>query len=956
MPKPESIDRALRAIEKGYAEYSYFFDRLDSPAWLQPLADRGRFKLPPAPIREGQYIRFPDWPESRYLVRMAGIPEAREIVLKIALAIPETENSRVHDDLADIALALLPAQAAEFVPQICAAIQNPVKLLLPDKIGNLIVHLTEGGEGSAATTLAGAALALSSDPRASAKDVDDSIFSPEPQPQFRDWYYARILDKAVPALARVSGIESVRLFCGLLNDAIQFSRKNSEEGDEDYLYIGHPAIEHGANPDDIPGLLLCATRDTAELVIGENRSRFSAVIALFRERKWTSFRRLEMHICRVFPEQGQAESERIFQAPEIIHSASLHHEAILLLKTVFHALTAETQQRVLSWMDAGPSEESVRNWFEFVGEEVTDEKIRGYANRERRDHFSILEGQLPEPYRLKYEELKIELGAPNPPERVSTPQFGAISAQSPKTPKELAQMPVGSVLDFLASWIPGRDIFGPTADGLGGAVASVVAERPVEFASVAADFKRVDPTYVRCFLGGLNAALKQGGKWDWRPVLDLALWVVSQPREVEGRKGGMMVADPDWGWTRDAVIDLLSTGFEAVKDRPRDERLPYEHRPLVWDVLRPLTEDPHLSPEDERGEKFDPAFLSINSTRGRAIDAVVDYAWWVRGCTDAARKAAGQPPLTFEAMPEVREVLDTHLDIEKEPTLTIRSVYGRHLTSLASLDWDWLRTNVDRILPSGRDDAPRFNAAWRSFVGFNQPHPLLLQVLMPAYQRAVREIAEGPRTKGHPVSPEDRLVEHFMVYYWLEKLDFGAADRLLDEFYALAPDELRGHAMWFVGTSIANWGDEVPPEVFERLRELFQGRLRTAQQAASPEMYTKELANFGYWFTSRKFEEGWSMEMLLATLQLTKKTHAEMDVVKLLAERCPRYPFECVACLGLMVEGDQERWLLLGVEANTRRALKLALDSNHPEAVSSAKRLIENLIARGNFGFRTLLG
>ena len=133
MPKPESIDRALREIEKGYAEYAYFFERLNSAAWLQPLADRGRFRLPPPPITEGQYIRFPLWPESRYLARMAGIPEAQETVLKIALAIPASENSRVHDDIADIALSLLPAQAARLVPQICGSIQYPVKLHQFDK-------------------------------------------------------------------------------------------------------------------------------------------------------------------------------------------------------------------------------------------------------------------------------------------------------------------------------------------------------------------------------------------------------------------------------------------------------------------------------------------------------------------------------------------------------------------------------------------------------------------------------------------------------------------------------------------------------------------------------------------------------------------------------------------------------------------------------------------------------
>jgi hypothetical protein len=194
-----------------------------------------------------------------------------------------------------------------------------------------------------------------------------------------------------------------------------------------------------------------------------------------------------------------------------------------------------------------------------------------------------------------------------------------------------------------------------------------------------------------------------------------------------------------------------------------------------------------------------------------------------------------------------------------------------------------------------------------------------------------------------------------MVYYWLGKLKFGADDRLLDEFYAVAPDAVRGHAMWFVGTSISRWDEGAPAEVFERLRELAVRRLQAAQQAASSETFTKELANFGFWFTSEKFEERWSTETLLATLQLTRKTQAEMDVVKLLAERCARYPSECVACLRLMVEGDSERWILVGVEEAAKRLLRVALDSDNPDAALAARRLTEHLIAKGNFGFTSLL-
>lgn len=948
MPKPEAVDRALRAIEKGYAEYAYFFEQLKSPDWLRPLEERGRFRLPPPPVR-GQYIRFPVWPESRYLVRMARIPEVQETVLRVALAIPVTENSRVHDDLADIALSLPPHQSAKLVPQICAAIPNSVMLLLAEKVGDLIVHLARGGDGDAALQLAAAALALTPDPRFAEAAGEESLVSPEPRAHFRTWYYNRIVDKAVPELVKCSGIEAIRLVCALLDQAIQFSQKEEQEGEEDYLYIRHPAIEHGKDHDDIPSLLLCAARDAAEQLAAAEPAQFESVIAVFEEHRWVSFRRLELHLARIFPEEGLALAERTFQDLGVISRGSLRHEAVLLLKAAFPRLTPESQQRVLTWIDAGPSDESMRSWLEFVGEAVTDDKIRNLIDRKRLDHFSILEGHLPAPYQRTYEDLKARLGTPNPPDRVSYPQFGAISAQSPRSTDDLAAIPVEDVLDFLRAWVPGHDIFGPTAEGLGGALTGAVSQRPAEFAAVAERMEDLDPTYVRSLLAGLTAVLKRGEAWDWGPVLRLAKSVVDRGREIPGRKGGLMDADPDWGWTRSAAIDLLSAGFEEA------DRLPLEYRTLVWEVLQPLTDDPNPGLEDEAGEKFDPSFLSINSTRGRALDAVVDYAWWLRRHTDIVRKTEGQPPITFESMPEVREVLDAHLDVEREPTLTIRSVYGRHLTSLAGLDWEWLRNSIRRILPEKTEDPSRFTAAWESFISFNRPNTTLLTELMPAYQRAVAQIEQFGAMMRHPASPEDRLAEHLMVYYWLGTLEFGSADGLLDRFYAAAPDKLRGHATWFIGTSVSHWDEGAPPQVYERLEKLVERRLEIARQAANLADFVNELANFGWWFVSKKFDERWSLETLLTVLRVTRKAEGEMDVVKLLAARCARYPVECVNCLRLMIEGDRERWLLLGVENDAMELLRQALGSNNPEAVFSARRLTEELIARGHFGFRSLI-
>lgn len=416
----------------------------------------------------------------------------------------------------------------------------------------------------------------------------------------------------------------------------------------------------------------------------------------------------------------------------------------------------------------------------------------------------MLASQLPEPYQRKLEELVTIAGEARVLEKPLRITGGAVGAQSPKSPEELDGMNANEIVAFLGTWIPGTGMFQPTAEGMSQQLAALVTKRPGEFADIARKFRSLDPTYVRALLGGLTNALKQKSSFDWKPVLDLAAWVTSQPREMPGRKGGLMIADPDWGWTRDAVIDLLSTGFEV--DQP--VRLPYDRRVATWTVLRPLTEDPNPSVQDEGGEKFDPASLSINSTRGRAIHATVSYARWVRLSTDASRKAQEQPPITFAEMPEVQEALEAHLDVAREPTRTIRAVYGDHLTLLAFLDWGWVRRNIARILPTGDGDEGLFRAAWNSFVVFNWPNTALLPDLIRAYRRAVAGLGKSTEKKRYPRSPEDSLAEHLLVYYWLGKLEFGGEDRLLDDFYARASGDVRGHAIWFIGTSVAGWKDD----------------------------------------------------------------------------------------------------------------------------------------------------
>ena len=45
MPSPDVVSRALTLIGKHAGNHNYFFSKLDTPDWIEPLAEAGLFVL-----------------------------------------------------------------------------------------------------------------------------------------------------------------------------------------------------------------------------------------------------------------------------------------------------------------------------------------------------------------------------------------------------------------------------------------------------------------------------------------------------------------------------------------------------------------------------------------------------------------------------------------------------------------------------------------------------------------------------------------------------------------------------------------------------------------------------------------------------------------------------------------------------------------------------------------------
>ena len=622
----------------------------------------------------------------------------------------------------------------------------------------------------------------------------------------------------------------------------------------------------------------------------------------------------------------------------------------------FGKLRIEEQGKVLAWIEAGPDDDEVyKHWHkEWSGQEPSEEEIVQHKKRWQRNHLAPLHKSLSSDWKRRYEELTGEVGQP---EQDVTENSGVEvwrGPTSPMTAADFQSMSVQEIVNYLSSWEPTREPRSPSRNGLGRELTETVHKASIRFAPEVAKFKRLDPTYVRSLLEGIRQAISETKDLPWSEILSLCHWVADQPIVIEGRQVDKLNDDPDWGWTRKTIAGLLGAGLEEGPSM-----IPFDLRGQVWSILEILTNDPDPSPNDEaaRGEPLDPSHVAINSTRGEAMQVVVRYALWVRRYLEKLPDGAQMCAQGFNEMPEVRQVLEAHLDLTQDSSLAIRSVYGRWLTSLTYLDLEWTKNHTQTIFPHEDNLRQYRDAAWDTYVVFCPPYSIVFDVLHVEYRNAIEQLGMPGTTRfAADSTTATQLVQHLMVFYWHGKLPLEDESGLLARFYERATDALRGEALEFVGRSLSRPAAPLPDELSSRLVKLWEKRLATIRASGIPTNHTAELAAFGWWFVSEQFDDAWAISQLHATLILFQKTEPDYLVVERLVALAHTMPLEAVQCLALMVQGDKEGWEIGSWRDDSRKILATAISSDNSAAAQAAIELVNRLAARGMPDYKDLLG
>ncbi len=944
-PTPEQVMAAVARITAPHLE-RYFFERLENPAWIEPLHAHGFFKDPPAPERMDGGVRCRLWPQSAYLARMA--PSAPEAVATI-LGTLETSNWMVVRDMLVAASQLPSPLVRSLVPNLGDAVRSHRLWHSLDTLGAIVANLAHDNHSEVAIDLMIRGFG-------GVVERDEQTLRQASYP-----FFEALTESVVPALARSAPLPLLEVLLRWVRSAASKEHPSRADGDE-LSYIWRPAIEeHEQNRDhDFAGRLLGVVRDVSERAIRDAGLGVSALLDVLRPDGSVIGQRLALHLIGEFSEREHGLTESMMLNHRLFADHRVKHEYARLMARRFSLLNPDQQSQWFSWVVAGPPDDS-----------AADPASRSqYVAYWKFCRLHWIWEHLTGAHRAFYEKMLTEHGVPELADL--NIHFGGVQSVvelSPFTVEELAARGFAPAIEHARSWRPEpwyRRFDAPCIEGFANTFQQYVATAPDRFSRGATILIGLSAPFIRAFLRAMMDAIKRGTRVDIVSILTLCHWVLSRPVAERTSPNGECepLLDKDWQWCRETIGELAA----AVCGARTDSRPTYgvELRESLWTSIEPLLCDKADSHIVQQQACIDPrvsdwTLLSVNSPRGKVMAAIWAYADWLAWHLDPARKDHTKFAGTLDQMPEVRSALERQLT-DESAGFTGRAGFGIRLGLLWWIDTDWLARHASVIF-----DLRAFEiepqrafgwAAWNTFLFSNRPHVELYKVLRDQFGYAVDQAARCDQVGDSREGPYFHLGQHLMTLYG--RGDFGSdaetaweADQgVIRRLVTQAQWAIRSYAIEFVGISLNDSGGKVPDEVRERFVGLWE---RYWAQAGSTDARADPNSGvFGWWFCSGVFDPAWSIQQLESFVARCPKAEPDHLIVERLAATAEADPLRAAKIVDMLVAGDNEGWRVRGWAADAKKVLAIALKAGG-EARGAAKAAIDRLGKHGHNDFGALL-
>ena len=328
--------------------------------------------------------------------------------------------------------------------------------------------------------------------------------------------------------------------------------------------------------------------------------------------------------------------EHHFEFQLMIRSACEHFGTVLL--------TQDDRIRIFDMILSGPPKEDFREW---MGEQFTETEFerreKHFHRQQLRPFARVLFGKYLDEFRRleadeSAEEITDESYAPN-----NETKGGRVKFRSPRSTEDLANLSDETLLVYINEW---EDEHWDRDDGL----------TEINFDALAGAFRKVfedsiipnaarlnfwiknrdnilRPIYVRAMVDAMRDHVRAKNFDELEQWFPFCEWVLSHPDSENeegvgiGRLGDGSREHPNWHTSRRAVCDFVEACIEEDVDVPLSAR---EH---LAGLLHMVCTQCDWRLDNDRPvllNRDDQITEAINTIRGRALDNLIKFGFWVR--------------------------------------------------------------------------------------------------------------------------------------------------------------------------------------------------------------------------------------------------------------------------------------------------------------------------------------
>jgi hypothetical protein len=894
-PHPTEADAERAAsLLRMPEQYAYFFDRANS-RWLNPLSKVRRLLTSPPDLVDvgGGYVRPPDWPQGRFLIRVASVdPDA---VAKVVGKVRATTNPIAVGLIVQVALALPLSHAAQLVGGIRLRMSTPLVLEYAGlDAASLAQTLALGGHVEAGMSLLSAV-------------IDAAIANPRES----EWHLEQILGSSVDSVVRAGGEIGPFLRRRLLRLVNQMGilRRYST------MIVGRIDRQPRYGADKVWFLANALMRVLLAAPLATARAMTSKLLT---DRGGT-LGRVGLAAVAHRPELLENADAILLASARFDDSNSTRYEFRRALGVVWSAASEAAQQILLSYAEAASEAQAIseRLAAEGVANAPTPDELRRLWRS--RLLFTIKEA-IPREWSDRLGPFD-DVEEDGPPE----PTVDTFSPISPLSEGELATIEPAAMISLFHDWEAKKvSLFdGPSAEGLAIAAAKAVTSRIEEFRNLGAKFATVDPQ----FIGPITSAVVQGLRDNQIASPGAGMSFVFGVGAVLIPAGG---TDP---WLSDIKRNIA----EVISNAARKDLLDDATSIAAFGMLRQLLQvgDSTLGSEDvDVDSSHEIGLLALNGVRGPTTTAMIDLLQSVRRRSQS------------ELADEVATVLRS--TVEGDYSRSVRAAIGTRLPWLLDQDSEhraeWLALLFGAGIPASAKAA-----SWDAYLLYSTFFKATVSVLHAQYAESAGrlEVLSGT-DPGRRGDRDERLGIHLVMAH-LMALPEEAEGRWVAQFYETAPDWLRARVSRFIAERAAS--EDGGPDLRQRARAFLRSRVKPDAQSGDD-----ELRAIGWAARARDSEQEVLEHIILPALVLTNgASDDETGIADLIARLAHIEPVAAARSLQLLVAGDSWHALPRLAGDDLRLALRTLRASRNSEAREISASIIHTLGALGFHEYRHLI-